>query len=58
MSKLDEEDVGYEVGYGKPPAASRFKKGQSGNPKGRPKVTKNVSNMLEEVFFFTEDPDR
>jgi Family of unknown function (DUF5681) len=27
----------YEVGYGKPPARSRFSKGQSGNPKGRPK---------------------
>ncbi len=26
-----------EVGYGKPPAATRFKKGRSGNPKGRPK---------------------
>ena len=25
------------VGYGQPPAATRFKKGQSGNPKGRPK---------------------
>ena len=25
------------VGYGKPPAATRFKKGSSGNPKGRPK---------------------
>lgn len=24
-------------GYGKPPAATRFKKGMSGNPKGRPK---------------------
>jgi uncharacterized protein DUF5681 len=24
------------VGYGKPPVASRFKKGMSGNPKGRP----------------------
>jgi hypothetical protein len=29
-----EED--YEVGYRKPPAAFRFKKGASGNPKGRP----------------------
>jgi hypothetical protein len=27
----------YEVGYGKPPEASRFKAGVSGNPKGRPK---------------------
>lgn len=27
----------YEVGYAKPPAATRFKLGQSGNPKGRPK---------------------
>jgi hypothetical protein len=25
------------VGYGKPPRESRFRKGQSGNPKGRPK---------------------
>ena len=27
----------YEVGYGKPPAGTRFKPGQSGNPAGRPK---------------------
>jgi hypothetical protein len=27
----------YEVGYGRPPAQSRFTKGKSGNPKGRPK---------------------
>lgn len=26
---------GQEVGYGKPPKHSQFKKGQSGNPKGR-----------------------
>jgi hypothetical protein len=31
----------YEVGYGRPPAASRFEKGQSGNPKGRPRGSKN-----------------
>lgn len=27
----------YEVGYGRPPKHSQFQKGQSGNPKGRPK---------------------
>lgn len=27
----------YAVGYGKPPSDARFKPGQSGNPKGRPK---------------------
>lgn len=27
----------YEAGYGKPPKDNQFKKGTSGNPKGRPK---------------------
>lgn len=29
----------YEVGYGKPPQSGQFKKGQSGNRKGRPPKT-------------------
>ncbi|MGY3697472.1 hypothetical protein ACVIGA_007552 [Bradyrhizobium sp. USDA 3240] len=32
-----EKSEGYKVGYRKPPLGSRFKKGQSGNPRGRPK---------------------
>jgi hypothetical protein len=28
----------YDIGYGKPPQTSRWQKGQSGNPKGRPKT--------------------
>jgi hypothetical protein len=32
---------------------TRFKKGQSGNPKGRPKGKKNTAEMLREVFFQT-----
>lgn len=31
----------YEVGYGKPPKKNQFKKGQSGNRKGRPPGAKN-----------------
>jgi hypothetical protein len=31
------KEGGYEVGYLRPPKDRQFKKGQSGNPKGRPK---------------------
>lgn len=31
----------YEVGYGKPPKHTQYKPGQSGNPDGRPKGSKN-----------------
>jgi hypothetical protein len=45
------EDRSYEVGYGKPPKHSRFKPGQSGNPKGRKPGSKNVMTVLEETLF-------
>ena len=38
----------YEVGYKKPPVKSRFKPGNSGNPKGRPKGSKNLSTILRQ----------
>jgi hypothetical protein len=42
----------YEIGYGKPPKATRFKKGQSGNPAGAKKkvVIDDVRVMVEEVL--------
>jgi hypothetical protein len=40
----------YEVGYGRPPQHTRFKRGQSGNPKGRPRESKNLPTLLTEAL--------
>jgi hypothetical protein len=44
-----EFDDGYEVGYGKPPKETKFMKGRSGNPKGRPKGSKNLATSFMEI---------
>lgn len=38
------------VGYGHPPVEHQFKKGQSGNPAGRKKGSKNIATMVEEAL--------
>src|SRR5438105_4983911 len=38
----------YEVGYGKPPVHTRFPKGVSGNPAGRPKGAKGLNTIVRE----------
>lgn len=49
MSKKSKRaDADYEVGYGKPPKARQFKKGESGNPRGRPPKSKNMNTLLDE----------
>jgi Family of unknown function (DUF5681) len=40
----------YEVGYGKPPKHSQFKKGQSGNPKGRRKGSRNLKTDVKDTL--------
>jgi hypothetical protein len=42
------DDRNYEVGYGKPPRAHRFKPGRSGNRNGRRKGTRNLKTHLHE----------
>ena len=36
-----------KVGYKRPPRAHRFRKGHSGNPRGRPKGAINLSTLIE-----------
>jgi hypothetical protein len=45
-----DDDSGYEIGFGKPPRHSRFRKGLSGNPKGRPKGRRNLATVLERTL--------
>lgn len=47
MTKTPED---FEVGYGKPPVETRFKAGKSGNPKGRPKGSKNMATWARELL--------
>jgi len=40
----------YEVGFAKPPRWTRFRKGVSGNPRGRPKGKCNLATELEKTL--------
>lgn len=40
----------YEVGYGKPPKQTQFKRGRSGNPNGRPRKKPDLYSELTKVL--------
>lgn len=45
----DDPDA-YEVGYGRPPKDTQFKKGKSGNSKGRPKAARDFAKDVDDVL--------
>ena len=45
-----EEPERYRIGYAKPPPQHRFRPGHSGNPKGRPKGSKNTTTLARDLL--------
>jgi len=43
---LEQAVAGERVGYRRPPVGTRFRPGQSGNPRGRPKGARNLSAVV------------
>ena len=44
-----QSDATHEVGYGKPPKATRFPKGRSGNPRGRRPGDENLLSVFKRM---------
>ena len=55
----DKPDGNDEVGYGRPPKHTRYKPGQSGNPRGRKRKSKELRQLIEaeldKLITITED---
>lgn len=46
----DDKGGEYEIGYRKPPRHTQFRKGHSGNSRGRPRGARNLATLLDEVL--------
>lgn len=51
MGTKKEHSGDYEVGYGKPPESTQFKKGHSGNPRGKIKGRKAIRTLLTDALL-------
>ena len=50
-SETDQAGAGeYSIGYGRPPLHTRFRPGESGNPRGRPKGQQNAKSIVKKVL--------
>lgn len=49
-SEQPEAAEAYAVGYGRPPLATRFRPGRSGNPRGRPRARQSIEATTAEVL--------
>lgn len=49
-TEKERRPANYAVGRGRPPVATRFQPGKSGNPEGRPKVARPVGSILQDVL--------
>ena len=50
MTKKSKKTGNYEIGYKKPPKATRFQPGESGNRLGRPKKPRSSNEILEKIM--------
>jgi hypothetical protein len=45
----NEPEPTYEVGYGKPPRANQFRKGRTGNPRGKRQGEENIISAFKRI---------
>ena len=47
---MAEDGTSFGVGYGRPPVAHRFRPGQSGNPRGRPRGKQGIATAIDALM--------